>query len=774
MVLADGMLSAGEFDYADWVSIKIADVARKNSVLDVCARAMRLAGVAASMMGRIFDIETYFNQAVNCLESISDSDISILIHMSYGLAIIEQFAHWEAESYHMSIQNNNKKRENLDTAKKNLQIAKEIIGNSVDEDSKRKLCAIELDLIRVRDLNGESESALQDLDTYFFGETFVHTDKLIATAILYRAFILKKLRDNQRISHSDYLDILNLGLQELGNLKLKPGDRFCCFLTLLGDALIEQGQFFEGLEKFMQAFAIQKTRGNVVIRTPTPHPNLDFVGLPSIDLAGRIQLVCLLLAQQEKDSSYVWEALHLADEVKGKYFRRNLTMTSYTNDSELRRSLSAHYEAIKGNLLSNQEDHRIIMAEYTRFLELELPPEKAKILKDNNASYELGVVEEELSELLRSDDYNVAYLSLYATKNETYLYLLSKPTTPNSLFCLKAFILQVSLTFLENVVTHLLVGIYGNTRYNEIDPNHPHEKDKLFFDTFAQLQKKLDPIVSELTEFEHIVISPHGIWHNLPIHALMLPTFWAGGFNPGITYSPSIHAFNLFGHRADAKKPFAHKLIGLVTVRAVEEENKEAEFAEAHAAFKSILGRTERSVVESYGYEATPEKVLDTLNQAGIMHILAHGSHEIEGNSIKSRLHLASKLGLPSKPVKDKEYQLEEALFGDAIMIGGTTAEHVTLQACSLGRTETAFGDELWGMTRALLAGGADSVLLPMWDVDIKSSTAIISQFYENWLMNKSPKWKALADAQLQVYKDQQHPSWSHFYHWGALQLVGI
>jgi len=122
MVLADGMLSAGEFDYTDWVSMKIADVARKNSVLDVCARAMRLAGVAASMMGRISDIEIYFNQAVNYLELISDSDISILVHMSYGLAIIEQFAHWEAESYHMSVQNNKERenflKENLDTAKK--------------------------------------------------------------------------------------------------------------------------------------------------------------------------------------------------------------------------------------------------------------------------------------------------------------------------------------------------------------------------------------------------------------------------------------------------------------------------------------------------------------------------------------------------------------------------------------------------------------------------------------------------------------------------------
>jgi len=553
---------------------------------------------------------------------------------------------------------------------------------------------------------------------------------------------------------------------------LKPGDRFCCFLTLLGDALIEQGYFLEGLEKFMQAFAIQKTIGNIVIRTPDP--DLNFTGLASIDLPGRIQLVCLLLAQQEKDSSYVWEALHLADELKGKYFRRNLTMTSYTNDSELRGSLSAHYEAIKGNLLSNQEDHRIIMAEYARFLELELPPEKAKILKENNASYELGVVEEELSELLNSDDYKIAYLSLYATKNETYLYLVSKPINPNNLFHLQAFILKVSLAFLENVVTHFRVGIYGNERYNEIDPNNPHEKDKLFFAPFGELQKKLEPIVSELTEFEHIVISPHGIWHNLPIHALMLPTFWAGGFNPGITYSPSIHAFNLFRYRADAKKQFAPKLIGLATVHAIEEENKEAEFAEAHACFKSILGRTERSIVESYAYEATVEQVFDTLNKAGIMHILAHGSHEVEGNSIKSRLHLASKFGLPSKPEKDKEYQLEEVLFGDAIMIGGTTAEHVTLQACSLGRTEAAFGDELWGMTRALLAGGADSVLLPMWDVDIASSTAIISQFYENWLVHKSPKWKALADAQLQVYKDKQNTSWSHFYHWGALQLVGI
>jgi CHAT domain-containing protein len=64
--------------------------------------------------------------------------------------------------------------------------------------------------------------------------------------------------------------------------------------------------------------------------------------------------------------------------------------------------------------------------------------------------------------------------------------------------------------------------------------------------------------------------------------------------------------------------------------------------------------------------------------------------------------------------------------------------------------------------------------LLAMWNVDRISSTTMVRLFYENWLIHKLPKWKALANAQLQIFQDEQHPAWSHFYHWGALQLIGV
>lgn len=783
LTLGNTMLMAMEYDYADWVATKVADIAGSNSDWDAYVRAMRLAGISASAMGRIADVKEYFSKAVERLELVSDSDIAILLHMSYGLAIVEQFAHWEVENCHVPNQghldaNGSYFKGILDAASEHLKLAKEMIVDSRDDGSEQKLCAIELDLIRVSDLNGESAEALQNLDNYVRDRKFVRTDKLMATAILYRSLILKKLRDFNIVSQPVYLDALNQGMQELTQLESPPGDRLWSFSTLVGDALIEQEQFSEAVAVFEKALVIRETTLGEIIRVP--HPGNDFSGLPLIDVAGRVQSAYLLLAHQEQESAYIWNALHIADGVKGKFFRRNLTMAVHTKEPSLKGLLSARYRAIKSNLLSSQEEHRIIMAEYTRFLEQDLSSEQAKIFNETNADYELGVDREELSNLLHSDNYNTAYLSLYANKNTTYFYLLSKPANAGSLFHLEAFSLDISLDFLTKVFQHLYIGIHGdNTIHNPLKAHDPYKKDKKYFFYLAELRKKLEPLVSNLTKFEHIVISPYGIWHKLPIHALILPVFWAGGLNPGISYTPSIHAFNLLKRRADNKKPFVHQRIGLATVRAIEEEAAEPEFAEAHAVLKSILGRTGRNVVDFYGCEATPEKLLDTLNEVGVMHILAHGSHDVEGNSIRSRLHLASEFGLPFKPMltqpgENKGYRDREVLSGDAMMMGGTAAEHITLQACSLGRFEIAFGDELWGMGRALLAGGADSVLLAMWNVDRISSTTMVRLFYENWLIHKLPKWKALANAQLQIFQDEQHPAWSHFYHWGALQLIGV
>ena len=74
-------------------------------------------------------------------------------------------------------------------------------------------------------------------------------------------------------------------------------------------------------------------------------------------------------------------------------------------------------------------------------------------------------------------------------------------------------------------------------------------------------------------------------------------------------------------------------------------------------------------------------------------------------------------------------------------------------------------------MTRAVLAGGGASVVSPHWDVDLDSSTKLLSEFYRNWLIKGFSMPKALSEAQHGLYLSEDKTEWRHFYHWGAFQL---
>ena len=269
-----------------------------------------------------------------------------------------------------------------------------------------------------------------------------------------------------------------------------------------------------------------------------------------------------------------------------------------------------------------------------------------------------------------------------------------------------------------------------------------------------------------LCEFDQIIISPHGIWHNLPIHVLLLPFLWGHGVNPTITYSPSIHSFYLLQQRAVKSERIALNPIGLSTVPGKEDDA--IAFAQAHAS------QTERPLFSAYGVQATTEYVLQNLGQVGLQHLLAHGRYEQNDKVMNSGLLLAGESDLPSKIlISQKQGPTSNLLSGTMLMANESGAGHVTVQACSLGRTQFTLGDELWGVTRALLASGVNSVLAPMWDIDLESSTTLLCKFYENWLIQGQPKWRALAEAQRHLANSQEHSAWRHFYHWAAFQIVG-
>jgi len=93
------------------------------------------------------------------------------------------------------------------------------------------------------------------------------------------------------------------------------------------------------------------------------------------------------------------------------------------------------------------------------------------------------------------------------------------------------------------------------------------------------------------------------------------------------------------------------------------------------------------------GKRATGPAVLDAAVGASLLHVAAHGVHE-PANPLFSALRLA-----------------DGPLFGYDLARPGRVPGHVVLSSCELGRVSTRPGEEVLGMTAALLHSGARTVL---------------------------------------------------------------
>jgi CHAT domain-containing protein len=94
-------------------------------------------------------------------------------------------------------------------------------------------------------------------------------------------------------------------------------------------------------------------------------------------------------------------------------------------------------------------------------------------------------------------------------------------------------------------------------------------------------------------------------------------------------------------------------------------------------------------------------------------------------------------------------------------------AELLTLSGCVTGLNVVAGGDELLGLTRGLLYAGAQSLLLSLWEVDDRSTSELMKEFY-GFLMRGWRKADALRLAMLELRKRCPHP-----YYWAPFKLIG-
>lgn len=94
----------------------------------------------------------------------------------------------------------------------------------------------------------------------------------------------------------------------------------------------------------------------------------------------------------------------------------------------------------------------------------------------------------------------------------------------------------------------------------------------------------------------------------------------------------------------------------------------------------------------------------------------------------------------------------------------------VTLAACQTGRMSWQKGEEMTGLTQALLVAGAQAVISSLWMVEDESTRSLFEDFYSHLAKGES----VASSLQLAMRTVRDQPKWAHPYYWAGFVLNGI
>jgi len=248
-------------------------------------------------------------------------------------------------------------------------------------------------------------------------------------------------------------------------------------------------------------------------------------------------------------------------------------------------------------------------------------------------------------------------------------------------------------------------------------------------------------LVGPLEEFlagrESLVIVPFDFLHYFPFHALYDGSkYLIDKFT--ISYAPTATIYRLFRTKHADVDTTAPVLIGIPDARAP--------FIRDEIETLRTIFPNARTFI---GAEATKERVTREMQPASLIHIASHAHFRPDNPMFSSiQLHDAplNFFGI---------YQLR------------TSATLVTLSGCGTGLSSIVAGDELLGLVRGFLYAGATSVLISLWDVNDRTTVALMQNFY-GALTRGLSKGESLREAMLQLRQSHPHP-----YYWAPFVLMG-
>ncbi|MCP4406577.1 MAG: tetratricopeptide repeat protein [Gammaproteobacteria bacterium] len=168
-----------------------------------------------------------------------------------------------------------------------------------------------------------------------------------------------------------------------------------------------------------------------------------------------------------------------------------------------------------------------------------------------------------------------------------------------------------------------------------------------------------------------------------------------------------------------------------------------------------------KSIAKLFGVEpligeaATETAVREQVSEANILHLAAHGQF----NPVAP---LNSLIALAPDETNDGWLTVGESYGLDL-----ENTDLVVLSACETNLGDLSAGDELVGLTRALIFAGTPSVIASLWAVEDEATSLLMERFYTH-LQDGTGKAEALRQAQIEVREEYPNP-----YYWSGFVLSG-
>nr|WKN34157.1 tetratricopeptide repeat protein [Tunicatimonas sp. TK19036] len=191
-----------------------------------------------------------------------------------------------------------------------------------------------------------------------------------------------------------------------------------------------------------------------------------------------------------------------------------------------------------------------------------------------------------------------------------------------------------------------------------------------------------------------------------------------------------------------------------------------------------------------YVAEQAQEEAVKSVDNPGLLHIATHGYFmndlpvSAEGGKaygihlqnitanplLRAGLLLAgAEYTIRAEDGRSTYWEEEDGILTayEAMNLRLNGTEMVVLSACETGLGDIKNGEGVYGLQRAFLVAGAQSVLMSLWNVNDNSTAELMKLFYQYWLSGQD-KHQALRNAQLTIKKQRPDP-----YYWGGFMLIG-